>query len=232
MKSSLSNWCHLCICFLIGWVFTEWIAAYKPACTEKTDANERFRRTVNLDPGLTCSEDQYWGPSTDWASIKPPRGAPGNLFANLGGPFTRRAEVSGFLSLNSFLTPYPYTARIHPGHTVSVPTHSAHRFLHIRSSYLTPIINLYKSLLFWVWGEQGQPHSPIRGACATSTRGRCKTGRSPKTSSGGVGTMSTWGLVGLRSSLLSDTVRRWRVGTDISPIRGGCTTSISLTSPH
>ena len=41
---------------------------------------------------------------------------------SLGGPFTRRAEVSRFLFLNSFLTPYPYTARIHPGDTVFLPT--------------------------------------------------------------------------------------------------------------
>ena len=157
---------------------------------------------------------------------------PGNLFANLGGPFTRRAEVSGFLSLNSFLTPYPYTARIHPGHTVFLPTPLTVFYIYGPHTLPYPIINLYKCLLFWEWGEQGQPHSPIRGACATRTRGRCKTGGVRKRVAGALELCQLGDSLAYVLPLLSDTVRRWRVGTDISRTRGGCTTSFPLTLPH
>ena len=124
---------------------------------------------------------------------------PGNLFANLGGPFTRRAEVSGFLSLNSFLTPYPYTARIHPGHTVFLPTPLT--VFYIYGPHTLPDNQPVQKPSFLGMGRTGPTPLPYKGRLCNKHKGEMQNGRGPKTSSGGVGTMSTWGLVGLRSSL-------------------------------
>ena len=112
------SWCHFCICLLVGWIFTECQRTREKKNRRMNDPDELSTWTQGWHTVRISTRDQVL---TEHASNLHAV-LPGNLFANMGGPFTRRAEASRFLSLNSFFTPHLYTARIHSGHTVFLPT--------------------------------------------------------------------------------------------------------------
>ena len=71
---------------------------------------------------------------------------PGNLFANLGGPYTPKAEVSDFT--NNFLHSHLSTAHIHSGLTVFL--HTLLTLFYIHDPHTLPTNHSERWTSFWV----------------------------------------------------------------------------------